>query len=239
MALAARISGGLAKPDALDVKLPSVRDDSAYAAAEALLTAFRERYERLGRDRLCLDYERHFAGRAPESDSGSDRDLRKRWVALRNEAKADAPPPVKPAAQSAAIAAGLAVLGGERIDPPADLQARYQEIDRKRAALTEAIREQTDERDGIADELSFKFSTELRPAWDRLQIEMYRAAQELARAAARVRTFRNHMIEAGIKPNSQTIRMPPVRAPLVLGSESEWGSELSQWGRQLEEWNLI
>jgi hypothetical protein len=105
--------------------------------------------------------------------------------------------------------------------------------------LRAAIEEQTAECDRIAGDLSFRYSTELRPAWDRLQIEMYRAAQELVRSAARVRAFRTEMIAAGITPASQVIRMPPIRAPLFLGSESDWDSEISGWRRQLEAWNLL
>jgi hypothetical protein len=144
-----------------------------------------------------------------------------------------------PAAPSPAIAAGLEVLAGKPVAPPPDHQARLLEIDRQIAALGAAMMEQAEVCEEIAGALTLDYAQRLQPAWNQLQIEMYRAAQELARSTRRVREFRAKITAAGIGSRSDILAMPNVRAPLMLGDESVYDSEISGWRRILERLGIL
>ncbi|HVA41671.1 MAG TPA: hypothetical protein VNF49_13465 [Candidatus Binataceae bacterium] len=229
--------------DLADTPIPQLRDDPAYAEAAALLVAFRDQLALIERDRLIVDFEQHLAGRAPESDGEANAQIRVRLAGLRAAAQGSAPAPVAPksnaAAPSAAVAAGLAVLAGESVPVPPDHAARVGKLDRDHAAIRAAITAQTDVVDQLAGELTLRYATELRPAWDALQLEMYRAAQELSRSAARVRDFRAAIVAAGIGSRSDVLAMPNIRSPLILGSESQYDSEISGWRRILETQGIL
>jgi hypothetical protein len=91
----------------------------------------------------------------------------------------------------------------------------------------------------IAAELTLEYSLRLRPAWNALQLELYRAAQELARTTRRVRELRASIVAAGIGSRSDVLAMPGVRSPLILGDESDWHSEIAQWRRILEQIGIL
>ncbi len=234
-----RLQNATLPSDPMEVAVPRLADDPAYAAASELLTAFAHRRERLQRDQQRIDLERHLNGKMPDPRSSTDTELRKRLRKLQEEAPVEAPAPAAPAAASTAIAAGLAVLSGAPVAPVLDHQARIQEIDRQIGALGDAIREQTEVRDEIAAALTFEYAQRLQPAWNVLQLEMFRAAQELARATRRVREFRAKITEAGIQSRSDILAMPNVRAPLILGDEFVYDSEISGWRRILERLGIL
>jgi hypothetical protein len=241
--IGARLTAALAKQDPAEVVIPRLADDPEYAAAATLLAAFHARLGRINAGREALGYEAHFERRGdPREDSDQDRFLRERWMALRKASEEPEPlsrPLDKAPAPSPAIAAGLKVLGGEAVTTTPDRATRLAELDRLAAILGDAIREQTEIRDEIAGRLSRRYSEQLAPGWNAAQLAMYRAAQELARTAEQVRDLRWRMTDAGIQPPSDLIKMPPVRAPLFLGSETDWNSEISGWRRLLEEWSIL
>jgi hypothetical protein len=240
--LATKLAGGITKADPADVAIPSVHNDPAYVAATELLKTFRDHLALLERQRLRLIIERELRDKPVGSSRIIDTQLRAQLAALQ------ADPPFTPAtpgrtalpnAQSPAIAAALAIVDGAPMPPELDHGDQLAEIDRRQDAIQAAIFEATTERDRIAAELSFTFSTQLRHAWDSLHLEVYRSSQANARASARLQAFARRMTEAGIQPRSDIIKMCPVRAPLMHGSESDWNSEISQHRRQLEEWKLL
>ena len=152
--------------------------------------------------------------------------------------QADAPPADR-VEQPAAVSAGLRLLAGETITPPPDRIERRQELDRELEILDAAIREQQEVRDGIAAQLTVEYAKLVQPRWNEIQLEMYRAAQELARTARRVRDFRAAIVAAGIGSASTILSIPNVRAPLILGDESHYDSEISGWRRTLESMGVI
>jgi hypothetical protein len=242
MALAAKLRTAFAQDDSPAARMPRVVDDARFAAASALLRTFTDHLALLERQRMRLILERELEGKAVDPRSANDAGLRARLASLR------ADPPLVPAASgrtplphapSPAIAAAIAIVHGAPLAAVPDHGAQLAEIDRRHAAIREAIFEQTDECDRIANELSFKFCLELQPRWDAAQVRMFRAAQALASAAQHVRDLRRDMVDAGIRPLSQVIRMAPVRSPLVLGSEMDWNSELAGWKRLLDSWGLL
>jgi hypothetical protein len=236
--LARMIRNTPAAHDPAETEIPRPLDDPAFARESGLLDAFRRRLEDVERERSILELEHHLQDRPAKSDGELRWRLRKLKAECRPPAPA-APSPVELAASNPAIARGLAILAGEAIAQAPDFAARMRELDQQRGDLAEAVNAQTEVCDEIAGVLGLRFSKELAPAWNALQIEMYRAAQELARAARRVREFRARITAAGIRPRSDILAMPAVRAPLMLGDETSWDSEISSWRRLLETGGIL
>ena len=226
---------------AADEPVPNLHADQRLQPAQALLNSFNERYEYVKRRRLQLDYEAHFGNR-PEGDDRNETDklLRTRLRALKAELppESDADRAIPPASPDA-VSAGLRLLAGQTIAPPPDRAERVDELDRQLVILDCAIREQQAVRDEIAATLTVEYAKLVQPRWNALQLEMYRAAQELARSAGRVRELRAEINAAGIGSASTILSMPNVRAPLILGSESEWSSEIAGWRRTLQGLGII
>jgi hypothetical protein len=225
--------------DAAEVTIPRLLDDAGYAAEVDLLTSFRDRAERLEREKQRLDLENYFVGKSPDPKSPQDSAMRARLALLRADPPLTPVTSPSPAAPSPTIAAGIEVLAGKPVAPPPDHRAKIQEIDRQITALKAAIMEQTEVCERITGELTLEYATRLRPAWNQLQVEMFRAAQELARSAKRVREFRSAITAAGIQSRSDILAMPNVRAPLMLGDESVYDSEISTWRRILERLEIL
>jgi hypothetical protein len=238
--MATKLAAALTKSEPAEVVIPCVADDPTFAAAAELLSAFRTRLERLNRERMRLILERELDGKPVDPKSETDATLRRRLAALRAD-----PPllphalPAMPGATPPAIALGLEVLAGNAITPPPDHAARMREIDRQIDALGPAINEQGAVCDALADELTLRYARQLKPAWDALQLEMYRAAKELSRATRRVQDFRVAITGAGIRSRTDILAMPNVRAPLVLGDETNFDSEISGWRRILERLGIL
>jgi hypothetical protein len=71
-------------------------------------------------------------------------------------------------------------------------------------------------------------------------MEVYRASQTFARAIAAERQFRSAITSAGYLARPDLTPHPHVAgAGLVLGSETEWGSQISEFRRYLEGRRLI
>lgn len=236
MAFAAKAPGPQLRGDPLDVAIPRLSDDAAYAQAADLLAAFRARLALIETEKERLDIQRHFALRARENDSETDTLLRARLARLDKALVANVPaaPPEATEAPAAAAAAGLAVLNGGTAPPPPDHAAQVRELARQHDVIRAAIFAQTEVVDRIADEVSFRFAKQITPAWNALQLEVYRAAQELSRAVQRVHEMRSRITSAGIRGRSDLLLTPNVRAPLMLGSETQFDSEISGWRRILE-----
>jgi len=230
--------------DPAEVTIPRLIDDPTFAKATELWTALRDHESRLERYKLQLQLEQHFGDRLASSDSISDRDLRKRLVGLQAEqpiaAQSAVPKAVdRPAGQSPAITRGQEIMNGAPVAPALDYSAKMLGVERQITAITEAIGAQTAVRDEIAGELTLQYSKQLKPAWDALQLELYRAAQELARTTRRVQDFRASITAAGIMARSDILAMPNVRAPLMLGDETVWDSEIATWRRILERLKIL
>jgi hypothetical protein len=225
-----------------EITVPRLADDLEFAAESDRGRAFTVRLERLKTERNGRILEYQLSGRQANPKSTSDTDLRTRLAAFLRlppiESTSTTVPTADPS-ESPAIQAALQVLNGKTPPPVLDHAARLAVLDREIAALELGIRAQNEIVDDLADTLTLKYAQQLKPAWDRLQVEMFRAAQELSRAAGRIQNLRARIVQAGIKSRSDILATPNVRAPLQLGTETEWGSELSTWRRLLEQWGLV
>lgn len=223
----------------VDVEIPQLRDDPAYAAATELLSAFTQRNTRLERERLRLILANDLNGRTPNPKSSSDRLLQARLELLSAEPPLQPFTPITTPSAFPEIALGMEVLNGKQPQPVRSHQEQMRDLDRQIAALDGAIRKQNEVVDEIAGHLHLEFSQRLRPAWNQLQVELFRAGQELARATKRVRDFTAAMQTAGIRPRSDVLAQAPVRSPLILGEETNWHSEIAGWRRALEQRGIL
>ena len=225
------------QPD--DERVPNLRADPRIVPANELLGAFNARMDLLQRAKLRIGYEQHFGSRLPEDDSDHDKPMRLKLQELQRDPQISSLSLAGPDAPSGPVALGLEILNGKPVPAPMNVADRVRDIDQQIAALQEAVRAQTEICDAIAATLTVEFATALKPRWNEIQLEMYRAAQELARSARRVREFRAAIVAAGIGSASTILSMPSVRAPLILGDESDWSSEIAGWRRTLQVLGII
>jgi hypothetical protein len=225
--------------DPTEVEVPQLVDDVEYAAATTLLSGFTDRLEWLKLEKERVDLERHLSLRDANPKSETDRGLRARLALLTANASAAPTRSPAPDAPSSAIALALTVMNGQPVAPLLDHKAQIAEIDRQIRALEAAISEQSEEVDRIAGELTLRYAKQIKPMWDAVQVEWYRAAQELARHTRRVHDFRAKITAAGIRSRSDILAMPAVRSPLFLGDESVYDSEIRGWGRILERLGIL
>jgi hypothetical protein len=231
----------LARPqrEPIEYDIPQMRDDPEFAAASEMLSVFNAHLERLQQEQTRLRLVEHFGSSKPGSDRPSDSHLRARLAELNKLAPVSGPIPEGPKAPTPAIAAALDVIRGVPVEQPPDMQAQMRAVEVRIDILSAARGEQLTILQQIKDRKTLEFSQMLSPQWNAMQLELYRAAQEFARVTDRVRAFRASINAAGIGSRSDLLLQPNVRAPLILGSESEWTSEISGWRRVLQTLRII
>jgi hypothetical protein len=218
--------------------IPDPFSDPEYAAAMQLLSAFNARYDRLGQEKLRLHYEQHFQARPfGKPDSYSDQPLRARLAALSALPPLEPTPVASPASPSPAIARGLAVLAGEKVDVAPSIGARIAECDRQLEVLSPAISAQTEICQSILGEITVRFAKQLLPAWNALVLQMFRDAQALSQSTQRFREYRASVMARGI--HTDRLRNVNVASPLQLGAETDPNSEITFWRRTLEDWGVL
>jgi hypothetical protein len=225
--------------DPAEVVIPRLADDPQYAEATTLLSNFTDRLDWLRREKDRVDLDHYLSGREVNPKSETDRSLRARLALLNSHAAAAPVALAAPDAPSPAIALALSVLAGQPVAPVLDHKAQIAEIWRQIDAIEAAIREQNEVCENIAGELTLRYAKQIKPAWDQVQIEWYRAAQELARQTKRVHQLRAAITAAGIRSRSDVLAMPNVRSPLMLGDETNWNSEIAGWRRILEKLGIL
>jgi hypothetical protein len=238
-----------------DTEISVVDADPRIVPATDLLRAFQAKLEEVSRDREIAICE-HFLRDKPVKPAGMivdtklmtitdySQDTRQREMLAKLKRERDrgtptAPAPPDPDIASKTILDGLAVIKGVPFVPPPAYAAQIAQFDRQIAALNAAISEQTKLIEDLRDELTYEYAQKLVPVWNELQREFFRSAQEMARNFDRVQQFRHRITQAGIRSRPDILGQPTVRAPLVLGSESEWDSEIRQWGRILEQNGIL
>lgn len=238
MALMARRTAA----DLTEIDLPRRADDAAWRAASELLTAFRDRFERLKQERLRLVLERELAGRPSGANASThDDQLRRRLDELKKlpPINAGTVPANAGAPADSAIARGLELLAGKSPEPRATHAERVAELDKQLVILDDAVLAQTEVVAVADDDFNLRASEAIAAAWNQRVLTLYRAEQQLAVAAQQFRDLRVQMANCGIRGYSTLLRCPDFRAAILVGSESMWGSEISVARRQLEEWGML
>jgi hypothetical protein len=234
-------------PEPLDpFEMPQVTplaDDEDYAAAVALLAALRARDERRQQelDRLALEgaFESKPNGAA---DGPRDKTLRERLSKLQaledywHQESTDPAPLNIPAP---ALARGLELLRGGDALPEMSRQERLDRLHREGLVLDDAIRFQAGVVDEVRDAKSYRMCLSLKAHHDAVLLTFYRAAQALAAITDREREFRSAVIMAGYEVRPDLIGPPFISAPLMLGSERQYDSQISTYRRHLQDQGVI
>jgi len=230
-------------PDAFEPpQVMPLGDDAEYAAAVKLLTALKARETRRQEELERLALESHFENR-PNGTSDGPRDARLRerltklqalpayWRGNDDPAPLDIPP--------VALARGVALLRGEDVSPEMSRAERLARLHREGQTLDEAIRHQ----DGVVErrrgDLSHEVCQGLKAHHDTVLLEFYRAAQALSAITDKEREFRAAVLMAGYEISPHVISPPFISAPLLLGSERQWDSQISAYRRFLEKMGVV
>jgi hypothetical protein len=184
--------------------------------------------------------ERH-PGSSPEKQAENQAKVKE----LRTKAALpidDKPAPPKPGALPVEVEKALAAIedGGDGYKPVPGRDVRRALLEDKRihveAGISTVLRLIEDLRNTLADEQQRR----LQPQHGALLVEIFRAAQRLSETAARERQFRSALVSAGFTARSDLLPAPGVlSAILMLGAESDWGSQISEFRRFLESRKLL
>ncbi|HEV2546030.1 MAG TPA: hypothetical protein VGU20_01710 [Stellaceae bacterium] len=222
-----------------DAPFQRIDDDPDYAKAIGLLQALERKHYELKRtiDRLTLEelFRRH-----PHGEKSSPRYalLFARLESLRAEHTASQPLDVGQAT-SPEVEAGLDVIRGGTPALPKDHAAQIAEAKLQLEVVGRAIGAQTRIVNELRSEKSLQLCHRLQPLHRDLLLEVYRAAQALARTTTAERKLRAEMMLAGYEPRPDVIGAPGLAAAVVLGSEDYHDSQLSFFRRHLEQIGVL
>jgi hypothetical protein len=235
------------EPEPLDPFDPplvrALADHPVFAREVARENAFRELHDHICKALERLALEGHFANRPPSGASDGERDavLRARLVKLQalpayrstdstEPAPADVPP---------ALAAALGLLKGEDVPPEVSPAERRARLERERQTLKEAMQLQAGIVEQLRAELSYEVCKELKAHHDAVLVAFLRALQTSAALADKERDFRSALLIAGYEIQPDLLPAPFIAAPVLLGSERRYDSQISNYRRFLQQRGIV
>ncbi|MGA8094769.1 MAG: hypothetical protein WB823_10955 [Steroidobacteraceae bacterium] len=166
--------------------------------------------------------------------------LRDRLARHRGTAKPQEHPSAVSADVPATVREALELLrGGARHARRIDRKARLLQLADDREVIREAIIVQQGIVDGIRSELSERVARSVAAEDRALALEEYRCAQKLAAAAAARLKLRSSIVAGGYIWRTDLMVPGPLRASLILGSESDFDSNISLTRLLLEQWKIL
>jgi hypothetical protein len=234
-------------PDKTKALITRLDADPAYAEAAAVLRVLQDGLSAIERDRDSAVVEDHLRRSPSDSHAGA---LRARLKANRSAS----PPPAQVAGNSskspAAVAEALELLkaGADRRAVLAGISARparpdhrqvIADLEENAAVIRAGIAAQQRVIDSIRGSASAALADRLRAGHRDLVLKQFRAAQHFAAATDALRQLRSEILAAGFEFRSDVLPEPTSRAALILGSESDWNSEVNGLRRLLEELGII
>ena len=217
----------LAPPERIDA-------DPRFAAASAILRTLEDGMRQIDREADALRVEDHLARQPGDARAPM---MRERLKQLRS----DTGRPAAPASSSdmpASVSAALELLHGTRA-PRRDRRAALRQLEEDRAVIHEGIIAQTVVVDSLRDELSTALARRLTDQHRELVLAQYRAAQSLSAATAAEMALRREVTAAGFIWKPELLPAPVLRSALLVGTESDFDSEISRTRRQLEELKIL
>ena len=220
-----------------EYSVESLADDPAIQSIGTTLASLKSLELRLERESELLSLEAYFADHRSltnaKPDGPRDKLLRSRMKILR----ADLPPKKTTAgigAEPAEVAAALALLTGAKALPAEDRASRRMAVEREIVVVRLAVRVQETIYAEKSDELSLRKSESIRAEHDALNLQIYRAAQDLTRLVDAERAMRASLLRGGFVIAPEIIGPLPMSGLLLLGSESQHDSQISTCRRFLE-----
>lgn len=210
--------------------------DARIADARAVMNVLQEGLREIDKELDAIRLERYLSTSGLQKNQ---RALRDQLKELRESMRAgNAAPPAGGGDLPTAVAKALALLR-EGTQPPLKDARTVEQLEGNRKIIREAICEQTPIIEELVSGRGAAIQRTMRPEWDKEQLELFRALQVAAAKADVVRKRRQSVIaDCGVwRPD--ILAEPIWRSVLVLGSESEWDSEISRARRTLEELKIL
>jgi hypothetical protein len=205
-----------------------------FAAASAILRALLEGERQVERERDALIIEGHLASR-PQDPRRAD--MTARLKKLRAAAPRDIP--ANDPALAPPVAAALELVRGAKAPRRVDRGTLIAQIEDDRYVIRLGIITQHAVVDAIHAELSGEVNMRLRETQRALVLQRFRAEQALAAAWGEELALKRNVVQAGYAWRPDLLPSPSARAGLILGSESDFDSEISRTRRMLEELNVL
>jgi hypothetical protein len=139
----------------------------------------------------------------------------------------------------AAVLAGLELLRSKVPVRRVDTRALKAQLRDGRGVLREALFAQHAVDLEIRDRLSMELAKKKAAEHRALVVTQFRAAQQLAAATDAIRNFHRAISEAGYMSRPDLLPAPSSRGALILGSESDFDSEITKMRQTLEELKAI
>ena len=151
------------------------------------------------------------------------------------EPDADPSPTTIPSAE---IARGLSILQGHLVEEP-DREERIRVLRSHVRELDKAVRAQDDVIRDLRGEMSYRLSQRIEPYYTTQQVELFRICREMAAWSDAMKAFFAEAGAAGYELRSDILPAPRLTAPLHLGSEEQWDSQISHFRRDLIQRGLL
>jgi hypothetical protein len=207
----------------------------------------RNNYTRIQDERDLLSIERYLSGGmgaagivAPRGEKAKEFAARRDQLKKKLKISTVEPAPRQPDAIPPEVKAGLEVFSAGAPKAPQSHAGRLAELDTMQIVVDEAIRVNRKQIDELRGVVGFEMSTRLQKKHGELSIAVFRAAQQLSEAAEAERSLRSAYTSAGYSSRTDLLPAPGVLgAILMLGSESDYSSQLSSYRRFLQSRNLL
>jgi hypothetical protein len=205
-----------------------------FSDAASVLRALQEGLQRLESEKAWLEAEQYLSRLPGDKRAKSARD---RLAKLR-PVGANTPDPT-PVELPLAVATALELVRHGTRPPRRDPQAAIQQCETDATLVRDAICAWQPVVDGIRDELSSEVAQRLKASHRELVLRQYRSLQVLAAATDAERAFHRSITDAGYIFRHDVLVAPTLRSALLVGSESDFDSEVSRTRRLLEELKLL
>jgi hypothetical protein len=220
------------------ISIPGRDDDKGYAEGAAILRTLMEGRSGFLRDRDTLVVSNQLG---KQSKGARSDDLRKRLAQNRaaSPKKSEPAPAAGSLAPQVEIALALLRNGTRPTHLLRDHAKMLAELDQDLDVVQEAIAVQQSLLERIAAELSLKVAENIKAKHRELVLQQFRSAQQFAAANDKLRELRQAVAESGHQWVPDALPEPVSRAQLMLGSETQWDSEISRIRRFLEDQKII
>jgi hypothetical protein len=189
-----------------------------------------------------LSGEMGFAG-VPTPEGPRRREFEAKRDALRAKLDIGAPEPVKPEPGElpASIQAALTVFNsGEAAKFAPTRMARQTELQNMEIVVETGLRDAAEMVRALRDEIGDGQNRLVQKAHGALHVQLFRACQAVAEVAEQERATRAAVAAAGYTVRTDILPAPAVlSALLLLGSELDYGSQISQYRRLLQARGLL
>jgi hypothetical protein len=202
--------------------------------------------ERIADETALIHVERYLSGAmgalgASPPKGAKAEEFREKRDRLRAKLKVGTPEPAKPQAEDLpdSVRRALEVFSDKKEKDRPSQAARLAELADMEIIVSEGIGAVRALIDEVRRDASYDEAAKLQKRHGELSLALFRAAQQFAEAAEAERSLRTAFTGAGYSPRYDQLPGLQLGAVLVLGTESDYASQLSQYRRFLQDKGLL